>query len=190
MQAFRNGNLYHIERIVAAHEQNAARDCRTDVISVLRATCNCFAFHTERNQVYGRKMLERVQAEQIRRFKAINIFRRHEAFYMAYPEKLRDENLLTPEEYAVFERMWNEINHDTKSAPYFDATTLEFDPGVYHLEFHLKAESVLDLGGLFSISWFDLKNRESEEAAKAFFSSGERRECIKVWELPGIDIAF
>lgn len=132
--------------------------------------------------------LRRIQIEQIRRFKALNILRRHEEFYMEYPERLRDKDGLTDEEYAVFEETWNAVSPDSRpSANYAAAADLAFDFGDQRIIFHLTAETVLDLGNLFSISWFNLWNREYEEVANLLFNSIGKQPCVKVWELPNIN---
>lgn len=155
---------------------------------------NCSVFQILFSRRYGiadlfGENLERTQKDQIRRFKALNILRRHEAFYMEYPERLRDKDALTDDEYAVFEDMWNAVNPDEEpAANYFAAADLAFDLGAYQIVFNLTVETVLNLGNLFSISWFHLRNREYEETAKAIFSSNGSRDCVKVWELPGVDM--
>lgn len=132
--------------------------------------------------------LRRIQIEQVRRFKALNILRRHEEFYMEYPERLRDKDSLTDDEYAVFEETWNTVSPDSKSAAnYTVAADLAFDLGEHRIVFHLTAETVLDLGNLFSISWFNLWNREYEGAARVLFNSAGSQHCVKVWELPDVN---
>lgn len=154
---------------------------------------NCSVFQLLFSPRYGisnllGESLRRIQIEQVRRFKALNILRRHEEFYMEYPERLRDKDSLTDDEYTVFEETWNTVAPDSKSAAnYSVAADLAFDLGEHHIVFHLTAETVLDLGNLFSISWFNLWNREYEEAAKALFSSNGSQDCVKVWELPGVN---
>jgi hypothetical protein len=50
---------------------------------------------------------EAVERERVFRFKLHNLYRRHEPFYLAYPECLQDQ--LLPEDYARFVTCWKEV---------------------------------------------------------------------------------
>jgi transcriptional regulator with XRE-family HTH domain len=53
---------------------------------------------------------ERLARNQIARFKMINLYRRHEPFYAEYVERARKR--LPPEDFAVFEALWNSTEPD------------------------------------------------------------------------------
>jgi transcriptional regulator with XRE-family HTH domain len=131
--------------------------------------------------------LPKIQREQIRRFKALNIYRRHENFYMEYPERLKLKDGLTESEYEVFEKLWNEVEPDemllSDYAKLGDMTFNLHEP----VKFRLIAETILHLGNLFSVSWYNIVDKEHEAAAATIFRRANEEECIKVWELPEVN---
>jgi hypothetical protein len=153
---------------------------------------NCSVFHFAFSERYGAApllgdQLEQTQREQIRRFKALNSFRRHEPFYMSYPECLKEG--LSDDEYAAFEKLWGSVTSDSMTADnYAEASLIPMSfkvDQVGAINFHLTSEYVILLNNFFSISRFNPRSPEDKAKADAIFGSGVSRECVKVWELLG-----
>ncbi|MCS7072816.1 MAG: hypothetical protein NZM00_15025, partial [Anaerolinea sp.] len=107
--------------------------------------------------------LETVQRAQIRYYKTLNVWVRHEAYYMEYPERLRDRDGLTEEEYAVFERLWNETFpysvNPNGSRPHIQISAAA-------IPFDLVPTPILDLNNLFYIIWYHLRADNSQTEAR------------------------
>jgi hypothetical protein len=126
--------------------------------------------------------LYKVRYSQISRYKTWNIRRRHEPFFMAYPERLRDLDGLTEEEYGEFEAMWNEISPTDVSLVSF--AELEFGLSDSSLQvFAVKPEPLLPLQELFAISWYDVPDPQLREQALAFFAQTDSPRSVCLWEL-------
>jgi hypothetical protein len=132
--------------------------------------------------------LVRIQREQIRRYKSLNIYRQHEDFYMEYPERLREKDGLPTEEYGVFASLWNSISpYDIPSTNYAILGDLEFNLGNLSIKFRLTTELILHLGNFFIVSWYNVVEKQYESAAKDVFEGTTEEACIKFWELPHVN---
>lgn len=103
--------------------------------------------------------LESIQLEQIRRFKGVNLFRRHEWFYQDYPECMKP--ILQKEDYDTFEKHWNTVN-EVKNNFNIDEYMLsqhtravlgqiEYNTGNRTIHFQLTVEVLYSFGNIFTL---------------------------------------
>jgi DNA-dependent RNA polymerase auxiliary subunit epsilon len=131
--------------------------------------------------------LATVQEGQVRRYKAMNRFRRHEAFYMEYPERLRDQDGLTAEEYAEFAALWTTVEPAQDETLY---STLAMQvPNSSTVTFELKVEVIFNLKDLFTVTRFDILEPEWREPVRQVFAALYQGDCLRVWEIDGVDTA-
>lgn len=136
--------------------------------------------------LFGEKLPD-VQREQIRRYKALNIMRRHEHYYMEYPDRLKEKDGLTDAEYAAFLEVWNNVEAD--SLPAHNAVNdVEYTLGGTSITFRLTAETILDLDNLFSITWYDIRDQSQRDMARSIFASGNVNNVLRMWDLPGVNL--
>lgn len=140
---------------------------------------------------------EQVEQEQVFRFKAYNLFRRHEPFYRAYPVHMRSR--LLPADYNHFEATWNtvELNlvADKLLYPFggFQAGQADLQlriPDGRAMCFHRVEQQILHVNGLFDLIYYRPAGTKSEqEACTAYFTQhrANPRDSIKLWELSDID---
>jgi hypothetical protein len=127
--------------------------------------------------------LERVGKETIFRFKAYNLYRRHEPFYLTYPECMRP--LLLPLDYARFAQRWREV--DVRMQDVFPVTPQLLQPiGSAVLVFNVLMVEILHLDRLFFMACYEpaedgIRNRERSEAFFREFSPTSP-SCARVWE--------
>ncbi|MGQ9910724.1 MAG: hypothetical protein ACUVS2_18010 [Candidatus Flexifilum sp.] len=161
-----------------------------------RELANCTVFQLLFAKKYGvtdlfGDKLEAVRREQIRYYKTLNIWVRHESFYMEYPERLRDRDGLTPEEYAVFECLWNETFPFSVQS---DASRSHVQISQSGLPFDLVPNPILALNNLFYIIWYHLRSDDAELKAQLSqrfglpVQSTDNRKAVKLWELSDVDL--
>jgi hypothetical protein len=129
---------------------------------------------------------------QIRRnnigfFKALNILRRHEPFFMAYPERLRDVDGLNSDAYAEFHRLWDTTPPGDESLPNEDLVIAVGGHG--SVVFTIKPEPIVALGDLFHVAWYDVYEAQSRAPVETLFASNGGSGCIRLWEFDGVDLA-
>jgi hypothetical protein len=128
----------------------------------------------------GREAMER---EAIFRFKSYNLYRRHEPFYLAYPDCMRER--LMPEDYDRFAQRWNEV--DVRMQDVYTITPQI----IYYLEtstmvFNVHMVEIMHLDRLFFVAYYDpaedgAGNRERCEAYFAQHSPSEKC-CLRAWD--------
>ena len=147
--------------------------------------------------------IEHVQNDQIFRFKASNLFRQHEDFYLAYPDCMK---YLATEDFIAFERAWNKIDHnvliDVKSIqiPDFYNRIEKGDVSVYlngkEVFFHITVLPILHLGDLFQVVTYVPVDSSSLPENKAYVDNiceknfSQNAKTLKIWELTNIDQFF
>lgn len=124
------------------------------------------------------------EREAVFRFKAYNLYRRHEPFYLAYPECI--ENQLIPEDYQRFVQRWHEV--DVRMQDVYPITPqLTERIGSVVLRFDIHMVEIPHLDRLLFIAYYEPKddgdggNRERCEAFFAQKIPGEKR-CFNAWD--------
>lgn len=130
-------------------------------------------------------------------FKATNLFRRHEPFYQALPERLAET--LLPDDYRVFARAWQQIDPDTVAgsaalpvAEFYvrldeGDLTLTFPEGA--VDCHLRREPIFHLSDLFYILTIHpvdtAAHPENKQLADDLLSryTPQGEPSAKLWEL-------
>jgi hypothetical protein len=130
--------------------------------------------------VAGVKSVER---EAIFRFKAYNLYRRHEPFYLAYPDYI--EPRLLPKDYARFVKRWNEV--DVRMQDVYPITPqLSEHIGVHVLKFDIHIVEIPHLDRLLFIAYYEPKDDESgnRQRCEHYFKqySPSSRSCICAWD--------
>ena len=131
----------------------------------------------------GLSMTEVIERESLFRFKAYNLYRRHEPFYLAYPACMQSR--LLPQDYDHFVQRWHEI--DVRIQDIFPATPqVSFDLGEIVLQFEIHMVELLHLDRLFFAGYYVPKDdgAGNRERCAAFFSqhSAHKKECFRVWD--------
>ncbi len=130
---------------------------------------------------------EAVERERLFRFKAHNLYRRHEPFYLAYPERMQRH--LLPADYARFEKGWKAVEVDMH----------QVFPVHPHFKIHLAAEEftfvihmveLLHLDRLLYVGYYEPKEDESgnRERCEAFFTQATptHKMCIRAWDFSDV----
>ena len=126
---------------------------------------------------------EAVEQERMFRFKLHNLYRRHEPFYLAYPERMQGQ--LLPEDYARFVKCWDEV----------EAGAHQVFPVHPHIKVRLGADEItfvihmvelLHLDRLLYVGYYEPKDdaRGNRERCQAYFthSSSGNTGCIRAWD--------
>jgi hypothetical protein len=126
---------------------------------------------------------ERVERETIFRFKAYNLYRRHEPFYLAYPVYM--QAWLLPEDYARFEQCWNAV--DVRMEDVYPITPQMVERTGKHTRiFDIHMVEIVHLNRLFFAAYYEPKddgagNRERCEAYYLQHSPAQKR-CLHAWD--------
>lgn len=124
-----------------------------------------------------------IEREMVFRFKTFNLYRRHEPFYLAYPERMRGR--LLEHDYAQFVRCWNEVDVQTLEVfPINPQITVELGADVLTFELHMV--ELVHLDRLFFLVYYEPKadgagNRERCEVYFTQLGGGEQA-CVHAWE--------
>ena len=123
---------------------------------------------------------EETQEFQMFRFKANNLYRRHEPFYKGYLAYM--EGRLQPEEFHEFAESWRNIN-----PAHMTTFRLEMPVNIAvrqtYVKFRSYDVSIPHLANLFQISYYEPINQQTI-AKKVFKVLGDpNTSCIKVWNL-------
>jgi hypothetical protein len=126
---------------------------------------------------------ERVERETIFRFKAYNLYRRHEPFYLAYPACM--EARLLPEDYARFEQRWNEV--DVRMQDVYPITPQMIERlGSQSLMFDIHIVEIVHLNRLFFAAYYEPKDdgAGNRERCEAYYvqNSPVQKRCICAWD--------
>ena len=126
---------------------------------------------------------EAVERERVFRFKAHNLYRRHEAFYLAYPERMQGH--LLPADYARFVTCWNAVEVGMRDVfPVHPQITVRL--GADELSFVIHMVELLHADRLLYVGYYEPKedgpgNRERYEAFVSQASSGPKA-CLRAWD--------
>lgn len=135
--------------------------------------------------------IDSLRLEQVRRFKGLNIFCQHEAFYKAYPQFMQPR--LTPQDYALFERVWETTSVEQRdAAPAQELGYISLDiPGMAKVEFNFFADRVFFLGDFFELVRFNpLPIPENLQMAEMLFGHfrDTGQDCFKIWDVTDADL--
>lgn len=131
----------------------------------------------------GNPMIEVIERESLFRFKAYNLYRRHEPFYLAYPTCMQAR--LLPQDYANFVQRWQAV--DVRVTDIFPATPqLSLEVGSVVLKFEVHMVELLQLERLFFAAYYVPKNdgAGNRERCDAYFSQliPHNQSCIRAWD--------
>jgi hypothetical protein len=124
-----------------------------------------------------------IERETIFRFKAHNLYRRHEPFYLAYPECMKTR--LIPEDYQRFVERWKEV--DVRMQDVYPITPRLIERiGAIGLTFDIHMVEILHLDRLLFAAYYEPKDDETgnRERCEAFFTAHGPREkvCVRAWD--------
>jgi transcriptional regulator with XRE-family HTH domain len=126
---------------------------------------------------------EAVELERMFRFKLHNLYRRHEPFYLVYPECMKHQ--LLPEDYGRFVKCWNEVevgmHHVFPVHPHIKVRL-----GADEITFVIHMVELLHLDRLLYVGYYEPKddgsgNRERCEAYFTRYGPGNKA-CIRAWD--------
>jgi hypothetical protein len=126
---------------------------------------------------------EAVERERMFRFKSHNLYRRHEPFYVAYPDRMKSE--LLAEDYARFVRCWNEVDVGTQDVfPIHPEVKLRLGSDEFTFVIHLV--ELLHLDRLIYVAYYEPKDDHSGhlERCEAYFTqhSPGSKTCLHAWD--------
>jgi hypothetical protein len=126
---------------------------------------------------------EVIERETIFRFKAYNLYRRHEPFYLAYPECMQEQ--LTPADYQRFVKSWNEV--DVRMQDVYPVTPeITSRVGSLALRFNIHIVEIPHLDRLLFVAYYDPKDdgAGNRERCENYFTqySPNSKECICLWD--------
>jgi hypothetical protein len=127
---------------------------------------------------------EAVEQERMFRFKQINLYSRHEPFYLAYPQCMQHQ--LLPEDYARFVRCWQQMqvgmDHLFPIHP-----EIQVQLGADEITFVIHMVELLHLDRLLFVGYYEPKEDHSgnRERCEAYFTQyrSDRQTCIRAWDL-------
>jgi hypothetical protein len=127
---------------------------------------------------------EALERESVFRFKEYNLYRRHEPFFQAYPQCMRD--WLLPEDYDRFVQRWNEIDPGKPEIyPVLPQLVEQASPS---LRFDVHIVEIPHLDRTLFAAYYEPKDDDSgnRERCEAFFKrfSPKRQHCIHAWDFP------
>ena len=127
---------------------------------------------------------EALERESVFRFKDYNLYRRHEPFFQAYPECMRD--YLIPEDYERFVQRWNEI--DAGKPEVYPVLPQLVEQTAASLRFDVHIVEIPHLDRALFAAYYEPKDDDTgnRERCEAFFTrhSPKRRRCIHAWDFP------
>ncbi len=126
---------------------------------------------------------EVVEQERMFRFKLHNLYRRHEAFYLAYPECMKGQ--LLPEDYARFVKSWKEVeigmDHVFPVHPHVKVRL-----GADEITFVIHMVELLQADRLLYVGYYEPKDDGSgnRERCEAYFTrhGPSSKACIRAWD--------
>jgi hypothetical protein len=126
------------------------------------------------------------EREIVFRFKAYNLYRRHEPFYLSLPERMKGH--LAPHDYAHFVQCWNAVNVQMQDVfPINPQLSVRVGSAVLTFEIHMV--ELLHLDRLLFLVYYEPKDDGSGNRARceAYFGQQGRDQhaCLRVWDPPG-----
>ena len=126
---------------------------------------------------------EAVEQERMFRFKLHNLYRRHEPFYLAYPECMQCQ--LLPEDYARFVTCWKEVEVGRHQVfPIHPHIKVRL--GADEITFVIHMVELLQVDRLLYVGYYEPKDDASgnRERCEAYFtrSHSGNRGCIRAWD--------
>lgn len=126
---------------------------------------------------------EAAERDRVFRFKLHNLYRRHEAFYLAYPQWMQEQ--LLPEDYARFVRYWQEVEVGREPIfPIHPHVTLRL--GNETMTFLIHMVELLHADRLLYVGYYEPKDdgQGNRERCEAYFSyvRPENRACLRAWD--------
>jgi hypothetical protein len=124
-----------------------------------------------------------VERERMFRFKLHNLYRRHEAFYLAYPECMQAH--LLPGDYARFVTCWQQVQIGMHHVfPVHPHLTVRL--GADELTFVIHMVELLQADRLLYVGYYEPKDDGSgnRERCEAYFtrSGPSSKACIRAWD--------
>lgn len=124
------------------------------------------------------------EREAIFRFKAYNIYRRHEPFYLTYPERMKER--LLPQDFLRFEQCWNDV--DVRMQDMFPLSPVFVrDVGVTALVFEVHIVEILHLNHLFFAAYYEPRDDSTgnRKRCEAYFTErNSAAKCVmKAWDV-------
>jgi len=159
---------------------------RVDDLGRRTATAFDLAFDSRLGIASTITNIDALRSEQVRRFKGLNIYAQHTAFYRNFPQFMRAR--LIPEDYSAFESIWNTARIDQPNGGAVqDLGYIRLEvPGIAPLEFNYHADRLFFLGDLFEVvRYTPIHNAGNLQLTNAI--RGHLREtkldCFKIWEV-------
>lgn len=125
---------------------------------------------------------EAIERERMFRFKSHNLYRRHEPFYLAYPDRMKSE--LLPEDYIRFVKCWNDIDVRTQDVfPVHPQVKLRLGSNEFTFVIHMV--ELLHLDRLIYVAYYEPKDILNNQACcEAYFTehSPDRKACLRAWD--------
>jgi hypothetical protein len=126
---------------------------------------------------------EAVERERLFRFKAHNLYRRHEPFYLAYPERMQPH--LLPADYARFAEAWKAVEVRMDQAfPIHPQVVVRL--GADEITFVIHMVELLHVDRLLYVGYYEPKDdgRGNRERCEAYFAREipSPRACIRAWD--------
>lgn len=110
-----------------------------------------------------------IKRDQVYRFKARNLFRRSEDFYLAYPECM--EPLLAPADFALFKTIWDDVQTDSVGLYRIKTLNKTLVNGV-PMDFILEDAPIPQLDDLFfMVSYYPEPSAENIRNCQAVFGN-------------------
>lgn len=122
--------------------------------------------------------------EQVRLFKANNVYRQHEAFYQEYPEIMRKH--LLPDDYAAFQYAWESTTANNIGNPLDAFNYLVIAVDGHPIEFQLSLNPASWSGGFFNLmNCIPRDTSDNRSMMQAIFPPAEdtQEQCVKLWEV-------
>lgn len=130
---------------------------------------------------------EQIEIEHLFRFKAHNLYRRHEPFYVAYPEVMRDR--LTPFDYERFAARWFSVDPLTMWPMFPRYVPILMGIGDHLLSFTMIEQSSLHLQHMFMVTCYQPNPDPANLELTHMVMSGSSlagKPCVRAWEIPDV----
>jgi transcriptional regulator with XRE-family HTH domain len=126
------------------------------------------------------------ERDAVLRFKTVNLYRRHEPFYLAFVGDMRAR--LLPEDFARFEHCWRETDVDSASTyPLAPRLLLNIGPQVLDFEIHMV--EIPQLNHTLFAAYYEPVDDDAGNRARCeqFFVARGASEwpTVRVWEMAG-----
>ena len=124
-----------------------------------------------------------VEQERLFRFKSHNLYRRHEPFYLAYPERMQQH--LLPADYARFLTCWNAVEVGMEQVfPVHPHVKMRL--GAEEVTFVIHMVELLHVDRLLYVGYYEPKEdgAGNRERCEAYFTSANHshKTCIRAWD--------